>query len=97
MPYYRVGQSFVIVGSNGGQPRNPAWMANLRARNEAVIQVGSEIRRVTSRIAAPEERARLWPELKRWNRNYQRYERKTQREIPVVFLDPAPDASPAAS
>jgi deazaflavin-dependent oxidoreductase (nitroreductase family) len=79
----------VIVGSNGGAPANPAWLANLQAKNRAEIRVRGETYAVTSRIALPEERARLWPELKLWNRNYQRYEKKTSREIPVVLLEPS--------
>lgn len=90
MPYYRDGEAWVIVGSNGGEATNPAWLANLRSHTEAEIQVRGESHRVTSRIATPEERARLWPELKRWNKNYQRYEAKTDREIPIVLLEPSP-------
>lgn len=89
MPYYRDGDAWVIVGSNGGAPANPAWLANLQAKNRAEIRVRGETYAVTSRIALPEERARLWPELKLWNRNYQRYEKKASREIPVVLLEPS--------
>ena len=87
MPYYRDDEAWVIVGSNGGEATNPAWLANLRSHSEAEIQVRGESHRVTSRIATPAERARLWPELKRWNKNYQRYEAKTDREIPIVLLE----------
>jgi deazaflavin-dependent oxidoreductase (nitroreductase family) len=93
MPYFRDGDAWVIVGSNGGAATNPAWMANLATANQAEIQVGGETWTVTSRVASAEERTRLWPELKKWNKNYQRYEKKTDREIPVVFLETSPPGS----
>jgi deazaflavin-dependent oxidoreductase (nitroreductase family) len=59
---------------------------NLEANPEASIQVGRTRSRVRARLADPNERARLWPELVRQNPPYGRYAGKTDREIPVVIL-----------
>jgi deazaflavin-dependent oxidoreductase (nitroreductase family) len=79
-------QRWVVVASNGGSDRAPAWWRNLEARPEAVIEVGAEEHRVVAHRAAGEERARLWAEVKRFNPAYATYERLTEREIPVVVL-----------
>ena len=90
MPFFRDGERFVIVGSNGGADHDPLWWRNLQADPRAEIEIGRERRTVTARLADPAERARLWPLLKDWNPNYRRYEARTRREIPVVLLTPAP-------
>ena len=76
----------MIVGSNGGADTNPAWLANLAANESAEIQIRGERRKVRSRRATSDERSRLWPELKRWDRNYAHYETKTTREIPAWMM-----------
>jgi deazaflavin-dependent oxidoreductase (nitroreductase family) len=87
MPYWPDGERFVLVGSNGGEPRDPAWWLNLQADPHAEVQVREGRFAVVARLAGGEERARLWPQLKAWNRIYVRYEEKTDREIPVVVLE----------
>jgi deazaflavin-dependent oxidoreductase (nitroreductase family) len=82
------GEDLVVVASNDGLDRDPAWWLNLEAHPEARVRFGRELRRVRAERATPEERARLWPELKRVNPPYARYERRTAREIPVVMLRP---------
>ena len=86
MPFFRDGDRFVIVGSNGGSDRDPLWWKNLLADPRAAIEIGRERHAVLARLATTEERARLWPLLREWNPNYRRYERRTRREIPVVLL-----------
>ena len=88
MPYFRDGDDLILVGSNGGQARDPAWWFNLRADPSATVQIGRATVAVRARPATSEERERLWPRLTRENPNYSRYERKTEREIPVVVLTP---------
>ena len=88
MPFFRDGDDFVIVGSNNGAPRDPAWWFNLRAKPEAEIQVMREHIPVRARLATTEERARLWPLLTAYNSAYLGYEKKTSRLIPVVILSP---------
>jgi F420H(2)-dependent quinone reductase len=80
--------SFVIVASKGGHPRHPAWFHNLRANPDATIQVGSKRRPVHARVATPEERTRLWPKVVTTYGGYEGYQERTEREIPLVILEP---------
>ena len=86
--YFEDGDRLVVIGSKGGDPRDPLWWENLKATPVAKIQIGSETRRVRARLASPDERERLWPRIKQENAFYAGYERKTSREIPVVLLRP---------
>ena len=86
LTYLRDGESYVLVASNGGADRHPAWWLNLVAHPDATIQVGKDTIAVTASRATPEERARLWPKLKEYNSFYATYEVITPREIPVVIL-----------
>jgi F420H(2)-dependent quinone reductase len=82
------GDDIVLVASKGGHPRNPAWFHNLRANPDAVVQVGSERRAVRGRAASPEERTRLWPKVVEVYGGYAGYQERTDREIPLVILEP---------
>jgi F420H(2)-dependent quinone reductase len=81
----------VLVASKGGNPRNPAWFHNLRANPEVTVQVGSKRRPVVARVATPEERTRLWPKVVEAYSGYAGYQRRTEREIPLVILEPRGD------
>lgn len=83
----------VIVASNAGEDRHPAWYLNLEAHSVAEAQIGRERRRVTARTTIGEERERLWTRLLKIDRSYAVYERRTARRIPVVVLEPADDAA----
>lgn len=83
---------FVVIGSNAGDRKHPAWWLNLQADPRARIQVGRERFDVVAREAVGEERARLWQRLTRAYRYYDAYQRKAGREIPVVVLEPAAGA-----
>lgn len=85
----RVGGSYVVVASRGGDDRHPAWYLNLRddPRVEVVMKDGRRMPR-RARIATPEERAVLWPQVVKRNPGYGEYQEKTTREIPLVFLEP---------
>lgn len=81
--------SYVVVASRGGDDRHPAWFHNLRANPEVDVAVqGEEPRRMRARVASPDERARLWPQIAGRYRNYAGYQRSTEREIPLVHLEP---------
>lgn len=84
------GDTVVLVASRGGDDHHPAWFLNLQAepRVEAKVQ-GADRRTYTARAATPEERERLWPQVTAAYRGYANYQRKTDREIPLVLLDPA--------
>jgi deazaflavin-dependent oxidoreductase (nitroreductase family) len=88
LAYVRDGDDFVIVASKGGHPRHPSWYHNLRANPDTTIQVGSRREAVHARVATPEERARLWPKaVEAWG-PFESYQRRTQRQIPLVILEP---------
>jgi len=86
--YVREGDDFVVVGSNGGDDRPPAWWLNLQARPEARVQAGRERRAVRARRAVGAELEALWARLENSYRYYADYRRRTSREIPVVVLEP---------
>ncbi len=88
LAYMRDGDDYVLVASNGGADRPPAWWLNLEHAPEATIQVGRERFPVVAAAARGEDRERLWPLVKRYNRAYATYETLTEREIPVVVLRP---------
>ncbi len=82
------GDTTVIVASKGGDDRHPAWFLNLRDNPEVEVETREQPRRkMTARIATPEERAELWPVITGKQERYAGYQKKTDREIPLVLLD----------
>jgi deazaflavin-dependent oxidoreductase (nitroreductase family) len=92
--YIADGDRLVLIASNAGDARHPAWWHNLQANPRARVQVRGERFEVIAHTADAAERALLWPRLLATYRDFARYERKTagSREIPVVVLDRAPAA-----
>ena len=88
LAYVRDGDRYIIVGSNAGGAKAPAWCWNLRTLPQAEIQVGRRRYWVSTHEAETEERTRLWSKVKRRVPIYAWYERKTQRLIPLVVLKP---------
>jgi deazaflavin-dependent oxidoreductase (nitroreductase family) len=88
LTYLRDGENFVIVASKGGHPKNPAWFHNLRAHPDVTIQVGHRRLAVRARVATHEERTRLWPRVLETYGGYEGYQERTDREIPLVILEP---------
>ena len=86
--YVEDGDDLVLVASKGGYPRNPALFHNLRAHPEATVQVGSRRRAVRARVAGTSERDRLWPKAVAVYGGYEDYQERTDREIPLVILEP---------
>lgn len=84
--YLADGADLVIVASKGGMDEHPLWYTNLLATPDVDVQVGSERRKMRAHTATPEERARLWPKLVALYSDYQVYQERTDREIPVVVL-----------
>ena len=95
--FVRDGESFVVIASNGGQPRHPAWYWNATSHPEVGIQIGPRRRRAAARTATREERAQLWPEIVARYPGYGKYQTKVTREIPLVYLDPHKRAEDVAS
>jgi F420H(2)-dependent quinone reductase len=91
LSYIKDGDDLVLVASKGGNPRNPAWFHNLRAHPDVIVQVGSKHRPVRARVATPEERDRLWPKVVQAYSGYAGYQDRTEREIPLVVLEPRGD------
>ena len=87
--YGEDGENLIIVASFGGAPRDPAWWPNLRAHPETTVNVYGDVRRVRARLAGAEEKARIWPKMVAVYAPYEDYQRKTERDIPVVILEPA--------
>jgi deazaflavin-dependent oxidoreductase (nitroreductase family) len=86
--YGRSGDSYVVVASKGGDPKHPAWYSNLVAHPEVHVQVKGEKFTARARTASGEERGRLWEVMTGIWPDYNDYQTKTSREIPVVVLDP---------
>ncbi len=88
--YHRDGEAIVVAASKAGQPTNPAWFHNLLANPETTIQLGREVRPVRARVAAGEERERLWAELVAVYPGYEFFREHAagRRQIPVVVLEP---------
>ena len=84
------GSTVVIVASRGGDDQNPAWFLNLRDDpNVEVSLKGAPKQPMTARVATVEERARMWPKIVADHKNYGGYQKRTEREIPLVLLEPA--------
>jgi deazaflavin-dependent oxidoreductase (nitroreductase family) len=83
------GERFVIVASKGGAPEHPAWYLNLREQPEVELQVKEDVFTARAHDAEGEERDRLWQlMLGEWP-DYAEYQKKTDRQIPVVILERA--------
>jgi deazaflavin-dependent oxidoreductase (nitroreductase family) len=85
--YGRHGDDYLIVASKGGTPEHPAWYLNLEANPEVGVQVKGEKFRALARTATPEEKAVMWPIMTTEWPDYDRYQEKTDRDIPVVVLE----------
>ncbi|MFF5073744.1 nitroreductase family deazaflavin-dependent oxidoreductase [Micromonospora olivasterospora] len=87
--YGRDDDRIVLVASNGGAARHPNWYLNLSAEPAVEIQIGAERFRGRARTASTRERPRLWEFMTRVFPRYARYQRNTDREIPVVVVERA--------
>jgi F420H(2)-dependent quinone reductase len=87
--YLADGDDVIVVASKGGSHRHPAWWINLREMTETTIQLGGERRRVRVREANAQERERLWPKVVEVWSDYESYQGRTEREIPLAILSPA--------
>jgi deazaflavin-dependent oxidoreductase (nitroreductase family) len=80
------GDRWVVVASKGGAPDHPGWFQNLQADPEATIQVKAERIPVRASVAEGEERDRLWTAMTEVWPDYDSYQQKTDRQIPVVVF-----------
>lgn len=87
--YLEDGDSVVVMASKAGQPTNPAWFHNLMAHPDTKVQAGATVRQVHARVAAADERGRLWSRFVAMYPGADFYKRNAgSREIPIVALDP---------
>jgi deazaflavin-dependent oxidoreductase (nitroreductase family) len=83
------GDTWVIVASRGGDDHHPAWFLNLRDEPDVEVRRrGKPKERMRASVATAEERARLWPQVTSKYAGYAGYQEKTDREIPLVLLEP---------
>ena len=86
--YLQDAEILVVIASFGGRPRYPDWYLNLVAQPEAEVQIKGGRHAVTARMASTQERSVWWPRIVEAYEGYSQYQSRTDRIIPVVFLDP---------
>lgn len=85
--YRRHGDDYVVVASKGGDARHPEWYLNLQANPRVKVQVLGDKFEANARTASPQEKAELWPLMTEVWPDYDEYQKRTDREIPVVILE----------
>ena len=89
--YFRHGEDYVVVASNYGRPRHPAWFHNVEHDPDVEVEVRGTRMRCTARVAAGAERDELWRRATEHYAGYRGYERQARgRTIPLVVLSPRP-------
>ena len=86
--FYRDGENYVLVASNWGKESHPGWFFNLRHQPETTIQVKRQVAPVKASEASGAEYERLWEYVTGKNPFYIRYQKQTERKIPIVILTP---------
>jgi deazaflavin-dependent oxidoreductase (nitroreductase family) len=86
--YLADGENLVVIGSNAGHSRTPAWSLNLKANSDAEVEVGRERRAVRARVAEGAERAELWRKHNEQYSGFDEYEARTDRDIALFVLEP---------
>jgi deazaflavin-dependent oxidoreductase (nitroreductase family) len=85
--YMTDGDRIVVIGSNAGNERAPAWALNLQANPSCAVQLGGRHRQVNARVAEGEERAELWRKMNEQYAGFDDYDERTSRDIPVFVLE----------
>ena len=78
----------VIVASWGGDDRHPQWYLNVKANPDVELTLNGERRKMKAHVASAEEKADLWPQVTTKYKGYAQYQTRTEREIPLVILEP---------
>jgi deazaflavin-dependent oxidoreductase (nitroreductase family) len=87
--YLADGDKVVLVASAGGRETSPAWYHNLRAMEAAEVEILGRRLTMTARLASAEERAGYWPKVNEIYSDYDAYQARTEREIPLIVMSPA--------
>jgi deazaflavin-dependent oxidoreductase (nitroreductase family) len=82
------GDRVILVASKGGDDRNPDWYRNIMATPDIELTMAGEKRRLRARTASSDEKADLWPRIVAAYKGYGGYQRRTERDIPVVICEP---------
>jgi deazaflavin-dependent oxidoreductase (nitroreductase family) len=82
------GDLVVLVASKGGDDRDPDWYRNLMAHPAVELSMAGQHRLMRARRASPEEKAELWPRVVAAYQGYAGYQRRTERDIPLVICEP---------
>jgi deazaflavin-dependent oxidoreductase (nitroreductase family) len=82
------GDQLVLVASYGGDDRHPTWFLNLRDNPQVEITMDGRARRMSARVATQEEKEKLWPRVVAAYRGYGQYQKRTERDIPLVICEP---------
>ena len=85
--YGTSGDDHIVVASQGGEDEHPTWYLNLQANPEAELQVKGDRFKVRARDATPEEKPEMWKQMTAQWPDYDAYQQRTDREIPVVVLE----------
>jgi deazaflavin-dependent oxidoreductase (nitroreductase family) len=86
--YGRHGNDYLVVASKGGTPEDPDWYYNLSANPDVEIQVKGDKINARARTATPAEKAEMWPIMTKEWPDYDEYQTKTDRDIPIVVVEP---------
>ena len=89
--YQRFGDDLLVVASDGGNDSHPAWYLNLEQNADTEVQVKADRYRTRARTATPDERPEMWRTMTAVWPDYDDYQKKTDREIPVVVLERTSD------
>ena len=87
--YLRDGDRYLLVGSNGGSRRDPAWVHNVRANPAVVLQVRGDAFAGLARLATADERLALWERIATEIPQYAGYQKRLRRPRPIVIVEPA--------
>jgi deazaflavin-dependent oxidoreductase (nitroreductase family) len=82
------GDRYIVIGSNAGNQRTPAWSYNLQANPDAEIEIRGTRKLVRARVAEGEERVELWRKVNEMYEGFDDYDAKTSRDIAVFVLEP---------
>ncbi|MBW2273797.1 MAG: nitroreductase family deazaflavin-dependent oxidoreductase [Deltaproteobacteria bacterium] len=86
--YIPDGENVIAIASQGGMPRHPVWYLNLQANPEAEYQVGGELRKVRAREVEGDEKEACWRLAQDIYPDFDDYQRRTDRTIPLLVLEP---------
>jgi len=86
--YLKDGERLVVIGSNAGNAKAPAWSLNLKSNPDAEVEVGREHSLVRARVTEGEERAELWRKMNAQYAGFDAYDANTSRDIAVFVLEP---------